>query len=140
MFTGCNSVKTFFGFYGPSVLKKIWGFSKFDAIFILKFLVTEANGFKIQRRNGNIISIVFHKTNPASLGYLKMFTGCNSVKTFFGVIINDKEIFWHLRCRIPNFPWAVGPQGKLGKIHLIFKDSYLIPPGVTELHPIPRPG
>jgi len=22
--------------------------------------------------------------------------------------------FWHLRCRIPNFPWAVGPQGKLG--------------------------
>jgi len=21
---------------------------------------------------------------------------------------------WHLRCRTPNFPWAVGPQGKLG--------------------------
>jgi len=25
------------------------------------------------------------------------------------------KYFWHLRCRMPNFPWAVGPQGKLGK-------------------------
>jgi hypothetical protein len=45
---------------------------------------------------------------------------------------NDETIpvnllFWHLRCRTPNFPWAVGPQGKLGLErckYTLFKLSY----------------
>ena len=39
----------------------VHNFSNFDSIFLVKYLVTEANGFKINRRNGNIISIVFEK-------------------------------------------------------------------------------
>jgi len=46
----------------------------------------------------------------------------NSNLSFLSVPKN----FLYLRCRTPNFPWAVGPQGKLGKVQINYLKLILV--------------
>jgi hypothetical protein len=60
----------------------------FFGFFLNKKKKAKCSFYFLFQRKSKVVNFPYGKLiNPASLGYLKMFTGCNSVKTFFGCIL-----------------------------------------------------